>query len=278
MHEDIPGSLVKTERVARWAASLGAALTMLELLLLCRTGEAWLVFLTVFPPMVAMALLVGPIVRRQRRRVVMTAALAFSAHAFLGGALVMSFGGGRVEIFAIVLLGIALFFGLMFFVMSPVLVAGALLGPRTDLEAGDAMLGWAGAWLAGLQTLMLLVLRDSHGDGTSACILVAAVGLLAGVVALATFAVRAVTRRRWCARVARGDIQGWRVRETASPEELATLPPMFGSPRKVSAVLERVVMGGVLYRSGLIASSVAAVRVRGELGHGASDVGAGLVP
>jgi hypothetical protein len=42
---------------------------------------------------------------------------------------------------------------------------------------------------------------------------------------------------------------------------MATLPPVFGSAKRVSAVVERVELGGFLYRSGLVGRPVAALRI-----------------
>jgi hypothetical protein len=265
---------VSAERAAKAAVWLAGAFTMLELLLFCRIDEAWLPFVTFLPPILTMGFAVGPLVRREWRKLALVALVALAVHVLIGFAFALAIGVHEAGIIAIIVAVIALLFALTAIATAPVLVVAAALGARRDLEAGDAMLAWGGAWLVVVQAIALALVNDTRIENAWACSFVTVVGLAFGVLALGTYVARAIARRHWCTRVARGELQGWRVRETTSSEELAQLPPMFGSPRAVSGVLERVEMGGVLYRSGLLASAVAAVRVRRTFG--ASEVGGGF--
>jgi hypothetical protein len=265
MEDRIPSSLTSTQRGAQAIVGLAGALTILELLLLCRGEELWIPLLTALPPVIGWSVMVGPLVRGDWRRSAIVALGAIGIHTAIGIFVGLALGILSWGVIVVALVVVAALFGLTAVAAFPVLVAAAVLGGRRDHEAGDAMLGWGGAWLAGLQLLTLLGLESSHVSVLEPAGIVTMLGLAAGVVALATYAARAIARRRWCARALRGELRGWRVRETATVEELAMLPPVFGSSRENTGVLERLEMGGVLYRSGLIASPVAAIRLQPEL-------------
>lgn len=122
------------------------------------------------------------------------------------------------------------------------------------------MLGAGGAWLVLAQLLKMVVMPE--------CAFGFLPGLALGGVAIGIRVARGFARSSWANRVARGQVQGWRVRTNAGAEELAVLPPLFpASPSldHVPAVLERVVAGGTLYRSGLVGQPVASLTTRVDL-------------
>lgn len=275
MRNHLPSSLAHADRVTQGAVWLAGALTMVELLLLCRWNETWIPFVTFYPPILSLAFATGPLVRRQWRKLGVVALVALAVHALIGLACAIVVGARDLQILGIIVLVIGVLFTVTAIASVPVLVVGMALSRRRDHEAGDAMLGWSGAWLVLVQLVAIGVTTDGGTGLAMASLVVAIAGLGVGLLAIGTFAGRAITRRRWCARAVRGELSGWRVRDSASPDELAHLPPMFGSPRHASAVLERVELGGALYRSGLVTSPVAAVRVRRPLER-LADLGTGL--
>jgi len=157
----------------------------------------------------------------------------------------------RVETMVLAVLGATFCFITAALTMLPILLGAAAYRMKTDLEAGDAMLGVAGGWILLIQTVLLLLsVRD----------LLLLPGLAVGLLAVA-FSVGGIRSRRvWCDRAARGTIDGIRVRRPSSPAEL-DLPPIYGSPRAVFAVVERQVVGNTAYRSALVGQAIATMRL-----------------
>jgi hypothetical protein len=102
------------------------------------------------------------------------------------------------------------------------------------------MLGVAGAWLAVVQTLALLL--------STSPLVWRLPGLALGVLGVVISLLRGKQRRAWCRLAARGGIEGMRVRPPASLAELGSLPPMYGSADDALAVLEHVTVGRTAYR------------------------------
>jgi hypothetical protein len=255
----LPGSLFSVRTVARLAIAAGTALTMTELLPLCSSRESWIPLL-LLPPAAACFAFADALARGKVKVRLFAGTVGAALVVMVGAMIGVSFISLVASIMLAMVAGFAMLFVTAAALSSPVLIAAATLGRCTDLEAGDAMLGWSGAWLVALQVLALFAVGSMH-RGAAAASGVAIFGIAAGVVTVGVYAGRAVARRRWCARVIRGELPGWRVREEASRDELSTLPAIFGGASDVSAVVERVEMGGALYRSGLIAYPMAAMRL-----------------
>lgn len=171
------------------------------------------------------------------------------------GLLMATLTGLSFDVLLIVLL-IAVFTTVIVAVCgTPLVIAASVLGPRKDLEAGDTMLAASGTLLVVAQVLKIAALPEHVFSYVP--------GLALGMIAVVVHITRALTRRDWSDRATRGLLDGWRVRTRVSEHELTMLPPLFGAQRHVSGVLERVEMGGSLYRSGLIGEPVATLQVRG---------------
>lgn len=137
----------------------------------------------------------------------------------------------------------------------PALVACAVQGPRVDHDAGDALLAFGGGWFAVEQGLCF-----GLAEGRDPAWMFA-VGVAIGALALAIGIARAVYRRAWTGRVARGLVGGWRVRTDAAMDEAQGLAPLFGGHTAL-AILERFEVQSSPYRSAPIAQPVALVPVR----------------
>jgi hypothetical protein len=114
------------------------------------------------------------------------------------------------------------------------------LGRRRALDAGDTLLGVLGVWLLLVQGAKLAVL---HGDAPAPLFL----GMTAAVVAIGVATSRAVYRRAWCRRIARGEIHGYRLREGTSVE-LAQLAQLYEDGFATNVVLETLGVGPTAYR------------------------------
>jgi len=140
-------------------------------------------------------------------------------------------------------------------VVLPLVIAAGVIGQRRDLEAGDAMLVAGGVWLIAVQLVKMAFVPE---DATSFV-----PALAVGAFAIGVRVARGIARRSWAKRVARGELPGWRVRSAATPEEIATLAALYPTSRGASVgILERVAVGGALYRSGLVGEPVACVTMR----------------
>lgn len=258
--DDLPRSLVDVRTVVRLALGIGGALTLSELMMVLAPDESWIPLVTVLPSVVTWFFVARAAARAKRGRSAGFVVVGLVVHFAVGLLVAMCMNAMSAGGLPIVLAVVAILTGLSGAAAAPVILGGALLASKKDLEAGDLMLGLGGAWLALLETAAIASLGSPHERGSGA-VLVMIFGCALGVGASGVFVARAIARRRWCARAARGDLQGWRVRVATSPAELATLPPVFGSAKQVTAVVERVELAGLLYRSGLVGRPVAAVRL-----------------
>jgi len=260
MPDDMPRSLVDVRTAVRLALGIGGALTLLELMMVFAPQEGWLPLVTVLPSVVTWFFVASAAARAERGRAVGFVVVGLVVHFAVGLLVAMCMNVMSADVLPVVLVAVAMLTGLSGVTAAPVIVGASLLASKKDLEAGDLMLGLGGAWLALLETAAIASLGSQHERGAGA-VLVMILGCALGVGTFGVFVARAIARRQWCARVARGDLQGWRVRLVTSAAELATLPPVFGSAKQVSAVVERVELAGLLYRSGLIGQPVAAMRL-----------------
>ena len=260
MPDDMPRSLVDVRTAVRLALGTGGALTLLELMMVCGPGESWIPFVAFLPSIVTWFFVAGAAARAQRGRAAGFVVVGFVVHVAVGIVVAMGFNVLSADVVPLVLVVVVMLTGITGAAAVPMIVGGSVLAAKKDLEAGDLMLGLGGAWLALLQAFAIAARGSEHERGGCA-VLVMLFGCALGVGALGVSVACAIARRQWCARVARGDLQGWRVRVVTSAAELATLPPVFGSAKKVSAVVERVELAGLLYRSGLVGQPVAALRL-----------------
>jgi len=258
--DDMPRSLVDVRTAVLLALGLGGALSVLQLMMVCGARECWIPLVTFVPPVVTWFFVGGAAARGERARAAWLLVAGIAAHVVVGFLVAAGMNVLEKDVVPIVLLVVAMLIGITGAAAVPVIASGLLLARKKDLEVGDFMLGFGGAWLAILETLAIAALGPANEGGGGAA-LVMLFGCAMGVGAMGVFLARAIARRRWCARVARGDVKGWRVRLVTSPDELAGLPPVFGSAKQVSAVVERVVVAGLVYRSGLVGEPVAALRL-----------------
>jgi hypothetical protein len=260
MRDEMPRSLVDVPTAVRLALGIGGGLAILEMMMACGARESWVPLVTFLPPAVTWFFVASAAARGARKRAAISALVGILTHVVVGFVVAACLGVDVADAAGIVLVVVAMLIGITGAVCVPLIVGGSLLASKSDLEAGDVMLGIGGTWLALLQAASLAAIGE--GDGRFiAALFVIIVGCALGVGALVIAVARVVARRKWCDRVLRGDLKGWRVRVQTSPAELATLPPMFGSANKVSAVVERVELAGLLYRSGLVGQPVAALRL-----------------
>ena len=256
----MPGSVTEAHRVTCGVLLLGGTLTILELMAVFGSKEAWIAVVAFAPPVIACALAARAFAQQKFAWGVGSAVIAYVAQVVVAIIVGAAMGASGTDLIGGVLAVTAILFAVTGLVGSPVAIAGGVLGPRKDLEAGDAMLGFSGVWLTVLHTIALAAVGTPRDNGGSWAVLFAFFGMVIGVGAFGVFVARAIARRLWSRRVLRGELQGWRVRTKTDADELASLPPLYGSPRAATAVLERVEMGGVLYRSGLVAHPLATVR------------------
>lgn len=214
---------------------------------------ASLVFL--FPAITA-ALAASVAAGSQWGRAFAAAAIGASVQAAAGVAICLMIPGPRIEVFAIVILMAVATTCAAAVVALPLIIAAGVIGGRRDLAAGDAMLAAGGIWLV-LTQLVKMAFMPEYAMGFVPAIAI-------GGIAIGVHVARGFVRRSWAAKVARGEVPGWRVRVTA-PDEIATLPPLFPASLRrgsVTAVLERIVVGGAVYRSCLVAEPIASVTAR----------------
>ena len=180
----------------------------------------------------------------------------FGAHAAAAGIWSSLFSSssndaGGIMMCALVVSGITALLAL------PAFIAAGAYGARRDLEAGDAYLGFSGAWYLLGNALALYALFRPESTDTQW--LVAVPGVAAGFIAIALYVGRTLSRRSFTRRAARGEVGGWRVRSMTDRDDLATIPTLFGSPFHATAVLERVELGSTAYRSAVVGIPMARV-------------------
>lgn len=209
--------------------------------------------LVFFVPMAAAALCVRRAAEARWSSMVKICGAGFGIQTVLG-LLLAALVHFDSDVVFIVLLVSVVTSGIVAVAGTPLVLAAAVLGPRRDLESGDTMLAASGTLLLVAQVLKMFMLPEN--------VFTYVPGVVLGMIAVAVYITRALARRAWSDRATRGLLDGWRVRTRVSRNELAMLPPLYGAQRHVSGVLERVEMGGALYRSGLIGQPVATLQVR----------------
>lgn len=186
-------------------------------------------------------------------RALAAVAIGFGVQAAAGAAFGLLIITPRIEVLAVLILMAAATTCAAAVVALPVIIAAGVIGGRRDLAAGDAMLAAGGIWLV-LTQLVKMAFMPEYAMGFVPAIAI-------GGIAIGVHVARGFVRRSWASKVARGEVQGWRLRVT-SADEIATLPPLFRAswtPGSVPAVLERVVVGGAVYRSGLVTAPIASI-------------------
>ncbi len=180
----------------------------------------------------------------------------FGAHAVAAGVWTSLFSSSSNDAGGIMMC-VLVVSGMTALLALPAFIAAGAYGARRDLEAGDAYLGFSGAWyLLGNALALYALFRP---ESTDTHWLAAVPGMVAGVVAIALYVGRTLSRRSFTARAARGEVSGWRVRSMTDRDDLATIPTLFGSPLHATAVLERVEIGGAAYRSAVVGIPMARV-------------------
>ena len=265
MREELPRSLVSTEGVAPIAVGVAGVLASLELVTARAASEEWPVVTLLswlLPPVVACAYAAHAVARGRPVSAVVVTVLTAALHCSYFFVRAHGSNGASVPEPDLSSLFVAFFctasaFSVGVALFGPHVIFAAMLGPSEDLDAGDSMLGAAGAWLVitqGVTAATLVVVHESPR-----ALLVAILGVAIGAAALAVFGARALARRRWCTRALRGELVGWTVRAPSSSYDL-TLPSLYASMRSVHAVVERLEEQGGIYRTNVVARPVATIR------------------
>jgi hypothetical protein len=226
-------------------------LTIAEALYLGAGRELWAVLGAFAIPTVGTTLVAKYLAEQKWGRAVTAFGVWFGAHALLG-ALVGLVWGSSSRDETVAFMGCALVVsGITAALATPAFIAAGVYGRRRDLEAGDAFLGFAAIWFLLLQGGAAMMLGSES--------LVSVPGLIACVVVFAIYVQRTLVRRSFARRAARGELDGWRVRAMRADDDLAALPPLFGSSGGATAILERLEAGFTAYRSAVIGLPVARV-------------------
>jgi hypothetical protein len=254
MRSDAPGSLVDAKTLAPWLMGITGLLTMAQFLVLSK-GDLVPVLGGFAIPTLATTTTAWLLARKRWGLAIGAVLVALPlAHLFA----VSIYAGLAAERGDLLALAAVVTDTVTVALAFPALVAIAVEGPRNDHDAGDVLLGLGGAWFAAEQALSLIVFESAHEPSME---LVFAAGIALGLVAVALSVGRAVHRRAWAARVDRGLVRGWRVREAASFHETRELAPLFGGPG-ATAVLERFEEHASPYRGVLLAHAVARIPSR----------------
>lgn len=241
----VPGSLGRPASIAAIVPAACVLFVTIEV-----TAVSWLLpvaFVFFFGVPLAGSALVTAWLGRRRPvlagiTMLLTLAVECGFGALIGGATYAVMG---IEIGAVCTLAAAVAF-------VPVFGATAVLATKRDLEAGDVLLAWFAAWFGAIH-LLALILADSWGAQWYHAL----PGLLASVGAIALAFARSHRRRAWCAAVERGRVDGWRTRPGPTDEELAGLPPLYGSAFEAANVIERWERVPTAYRDAPVAIPVA---------------------
>jgi hypothetical protein len=242
----VPGSIAGVPQVAAMVMAGTGLLTIAEALYLAEGRELWAVLGAFAIPTMGTTLVAKYLAEQKSGRALIAFGVWFGAHALLGG-LVGLAGSDASGVIACALV----VSGITAALAAPAFIAAAVYGQRRDLEAGDAFLGFAAIWFLHLQAGAALLLGSQW--------LVSVPGLVACVVVFAIYVQRTLVRRSFARRAARGELDGWRVRAMRADDDLAALPPLFGSPSQATAILERLEAGFTAYRSAVIGLPVARV-------------------
>ena len=251
----VPGSLAEVSSLAPVVMAATGVMTILQFSFLGE--EAIVLALGAFAiPTLGTTLVSRYLAKQQWGHALAAFAGWFVAHALVAtvAAMVMSSSRdvGGIALCALVVSGTTAALA------TPAFIAAGVYGRRRDLEAGDAYLGFSGAWyFVGNALAGYAIFRPDPSMNTDW--FVAVPGMIVGLVAIALYVGRTVRRRSFSRRAARGELSGWRVRSMSDADDLAALPPLFGSPLDATAVLERVETGATAYRSALIGIPVARV-------------------
>jgi hypothetical protein len=262
----VPGSLAEVSKLAPIVMAVTGLITIAEALAVASGGGLALALGGFAIPTVGTTLTALYLSQQKWGRACAAVGLWFAGHAGIAAAigLLMERGSDSVPMAVFVALFTS---GVTLVLASPVLIAAIVYGRRRDLEAGDAYLGFAGLWYLAFQVLSAMVLSPDLPAGGSALSLITVPGMLASLAAIALSIGRTVHRRHFTRRAARGELSGWRVRPMNAGDDIAVLPPLFGSAVRATAVLERVVTGFTAYRSAVVGMPVA--RVGGAAARGA---------
>lgn len=111
-------------------------------------------------------------------------------------------------------------------------------------DVNDLTLKWSGVWLSGttapaILLLLLLSPKESLIDsGTLPVFVVAAAVVVFGLVVVGVAEVKLRSRRRWLARVERGEVEGWKVvpRDELS-YDVSDVPPLFRWKEECTSVV-----------------------------------------
>ena len=141
---------------------------------------------------------------------------------------------------------------------APLLIAVSHYARRKHLATGDQLLTAAALWLFLLQAVQASVIRDSFE--VFGVVMVLALGVL-GMAFL-----RGRARQAWCRRVERGQVPGLRIRAWDRRDLDEEIPTLDDSPHGDLAIVERVEIGGLPYRSAVVGVPLVMMRTEMELG------------
>jgi FtsH-binding integral membrane protein len=248
----VPGSIAGVPEVAAMVMAGTGLLTIAECFYLGAGRELWVLLGAFAIPTLGTTLVAKYLAEQKGGRAAAAFAVWFGSHALLAGLVGLASGSSSSHDEVGLIIGCALVASTITATLAaPAFIAAAVYGQRRDLEAGDAFLGFAGIWFLLLQGGAAVMLGPQWA--------VSVPGLIACVVVFAIYVQRTLVRRSFSERAARGELDGWRVRAVRADDDVAALPPLFGSSDDATAILERLEAGFTAYRSAVIGLPVARV-------------------
>jgi len=259
MHAARPASLLPVRVLAPLAMAITMVVTLAQWSWIA-AHEGSIVLFMVGVPALTMCGVALFLSRSERRSAWVAAALGLVVQAIVMLLTTMRTTSGKdlVENLIVALI-VAAFSILLFALMAaPLLIAASHYARRTHLASGDQLLTAAASWLFLLQAVEAAVIRESFM--MFGVVMMLALGVL-GV----SFA-RGRSRRAWCRRVERGQVPGLRIRAWDRRDLDEEIPTLDDSPHGDLAIVERVEIGGLPYRSAVVGVPIVMMRTEMELG------------
>lgn len=254
-----PASLLPVRALGPLAMTISMVVTLTQWAAIAGQ-EAAMVFLMVGVPALTMCGVALFLSGSKRRRAWVAAAAGLAVQTFVLLLVTMRTTSGKdlVENLIVALI-FAAFTMLLFALMAaPLLIAVSHYARRTHLASGDQLLTAAASWLFLLQAVEAAVVRESLE--VFGVVMVLALGVLA-----MSF-LRGRSRRAWCRRVELGQVPGLRIRAWDRRDLDEEIPTLDDSPHGDLAIVERVEIGGLPYRSAVVGVPIVMMRTEMELG------------
>ncbi len=248
-----PHSLVRPKTLAPLAAAAALILTIVQWSILAG-NDAWLLVVLFAAPTMTVGTLASYIASSEKKKAWLTFAIGSIVHFFvvLLAAAAATRGSVGIEALVVALIVAFLTMALFMIITTPLLIASGHYADRKDLASGDGLLTFAGIWFVVFQTLMLMIARSDYTLWVPAIV----VGLAFATLGI----VRGGVRERWRKRVERGQVHGLRIRAWRKQDLDLELPRLDDAPHGDLAILERVEVGSLPYRSAIVGVPIALIR------------------